>query len=261
MWHPALISTLVKLDFPLPLLKWIYSWSKGRTMSMHVGAAISRTINTFVDVPTDPFLAAMLFRLHIHLLPSFFLNLVCRLFVDDLAIAINGTLEKQAEVAMKILERYAVLYLLNTIYKRSNSFTTVENDNQLKYGRYSVCEFNHKKSSFITNKQRKSTNFFHNKPKTKAKDIYPRRNSERYSINTTKYSLSNLRHTHTPYNRAQLPLHYVTYRRENNQQRLSKQLSITTTTSNLTRSTINTGSESSVLVDQNRLLRTSSNRK
>ncbi|CAF1441869.1 unnamed protein product [Adineta steineri] len=152
-------------------------------------------------------------------------------------------------------------YLLNTIYKRSNSFTTVENDNQLKYGRYSVCEFNLKKSSFITNKQRKSTNFFHNKPKTKAKDIHPRRNSEKYSINPTKYSLSNLRHTHTPYNRAQLPLHYVTYRRENNQQRLSKQLSITTTTSNLTRSTINTGSESSVLIDQNRLLRTSSNRK
>jgi hypothetical protein len=23
MWHPALISTLLKLDFPLPLLRWI----------------------------------------------------------------------------------------------------------------------------------------------------------------------------------------------------------------------------------------------
>ncbi|CAF1516889.1 unnamed protein product, partial [Adineta steineri] len=58
MWHPALISALVKLDFPLPLLKWIYSWSKGRIMSMQVGAAISRTINIIVGVPQSPFLAA-----------------------------------------------------------------------------------------------------------------------------------------------------------------------------------------------------------
>ncbi|CAF3280248.1 unnamed protein product [Rotaria sp. Silwood2] len=118
MWHPALISTLVKLDFPLPLLHWIFLWLKGRTMSIHVGEAVSRSINVFVGTPQGSVLAATLFRLHVHFLPSFFMNLICHLFADDLAIVISGALEnkfskniieleRQAEIAMKMLEKYA----------------------------------------------------------------------------------------------------------------------------------------------------------
>ncbi|CAF2933030.1 unnamed protein product [Rotaria sp. Silwood2] len=118
MWHPALISTLLKLDFPLPLLHCVVLWLKGRTMSIHVGEAISRSINIYIGAPQGSVLAATLFRLHVHFLPNVFMNLTCHLFADDLAIVIPGSLEKkfstnidllekQAEIAMSILEGFA----------------------------------------------------------------------------------------------------------------------------------------------------------
>ena len=94
MWHPTLISTLAKLDFPLPLMRWIFLWLKNRTMSKHVGEAFSRSIDIFVGAPQGSVLAATLFRLHDHFLPSFFMNLICHLFVNDLAIVIPGALER-----------------------------------------------------------------------------------------------------------------------------------------------------------------------
>jgi hypothetical protein len=71
MWHPSLVSILLKLDFSLPLLRWLVEWLKGRTMSIHVGEAISRSINISFGAPQGSVLAATLFRLHIHFLPSF----------------------------------------------------------------------------------------------------------------------------------------------------------------------------------------------
>ena len=118
MWHPALISTLVKLDFPVPLLRWTVSWLEERSISIHVGDAVSRSIDISVGAPQGSVLAATLFRLHVHFLPSFFKNLMCYLFADDLTIVLTGALEsrfsinvkeleKQAKGAMKILEKYA----------------------------------------------------------------------------------------------------------------------------------------------------------
>jgi hypothetical protein len=118
MWHPGLISTLIKLNLPRYLLCWIFSWLRERTMSIHVGEAISRRINISVGAPQGSVLAATLFRLHVHFLPSCFMNLVCHLFADDLAIVMTGALEnrfshnildleRQAEKAMKILEKYS----------------------------------------------------------------------------------------------------------------------------------------------------------
>jgi len=147
-------------------------------------------------------------------------------------------------------------YQLNARCQRSGSLSNIHstNNNSLKYSRYSVCEFNHKKSSFITNKQRKSTNVTYQKPKTKTKNFYSRQNTPKYSFNQKKYSSSSNTSANSCYNHGQ-PLHYVTYKRDNNPQRLSS----TTTTSNLTRSTNNTSSESAFLVDQNKLIQTLSN--
>lgn len=121
--HPALLSTPNKLDFSLALLKWIAKWLEGRTMAIHVGDAISRTINIHVGTPKGSVLAPTLFRLQVHFLPVSFRNLTCHLFVDDLVIIIPGALEnkfssnimlleKQAETAMRILERYSSDYIL-----------------------------------------------------------------------------------------------------------------------------------------------------
>jgi hypothetical protein len=137
-------------------------------------------------------------------------------------------------------------YHRNAARKRSDSLSAINSptNNQLKYDRYSICEFNHKKSSFITNKQRKSTNFTHQKPRYKSKDFYHQRNSERYSSNLKKYSLSSNASTNSVYNRGQ-PLHYITCKHENNQRKfLGLQLS-STTASNLTHSTMNASSDSS----------------
>lgn len=87
-------------------------------MSVHVGEAISRTINISVGSPPGSILAATLFRLHVHFLVSYFKSIVCHLFADDLTLVISGAFEKmfpknimateeQAGNAMKILENFA----------------------------------------------------------------------------------------------------------------------------------------------------------
>jgi hypothetical protein len=118
MWYPALISSLIKLDMPLPLLKWITSWLKGRTLSIFHGDAFSRHIKMFVGAPQGSILAATLFRLHIHFLPSLFRQITTHLFADDLALLMLGSLEKkfsiniidleiEAKKAMILLEKFS----------------------------------------------------------------------------------------------------------------------------------------------------------
>ncbi|CAM4841450.1 unnamed protein product [Rotaria magnacalcarata] len=118
MWYPALISTLVRLEMPLPLTKWIASWLKGRTFSIHHGDAWSRNIKMFVGAPQGSVLAATLFRLHIHFLPSIFKQTTPHLFADDLALLFSGSIEKRfsqniadielkAKEAMLTLEKFA----------------------------------------------------------------------------------------------------------------------------------------------------------
>ena len=48
-----------------------------------------------VGAPQGSSLAATLFRLHVHFLPSFFFALTSHMFADDLAIQINGDIEKR----------------------------------------------------------------------------------------------------------------------------------------------------------------------
>lgn len=99
------------------------------------------------------------------------------------------------------------------------------------------------KSSFISNKQRKSTNFTNQKVKTKPKDVYNRRHSDRYSFNRKKYS--------TSYKARSQPLHYIVRKHDNIQSNMSGPSS-----SNLTRSTMTTSSESSFLNEHNKLRQT-----
>ncbi len=149
-------------------------------------------------------------------------------------------------------------YHLNARYKHSSSFSNINSTTNyhLQYGRYSVCELNRKKSSFITNKQRKSTNFTYENTNNKPRDFHHRCNSERDKLNPKKYSLASNISASNCYNRGQ-PVHYVTCKRDSNQQKFVSQVSSssTITTSNFTRSTMNTSSDGSVLIDQNKLIK------
>ncbi|CAF3819331.1 unnamed protein product, partial [Rotaria magnacalcarata] len=93
MWFAALISTLYKLEMSLSYIKWIASWLQNRTLAIHYGDTISRTINMKVGAPQGSILAAPFFRLHLHFLPSVFFQLTTQPFADDLAILITGSLE------------------------------------------------------------------------------------------------------------------------------------------------------------------------
>ncbi|CAF3370591.1 unnamed protein product, partial [Rotaria sp. Silwood2] len=123
MWFLALIPTLYKLEMPVSYIKWIASWLQNRTLAIHCGDIISRTINTKVGAPQGSILAATLFRLHIRFLPSVFFQLTTHLFTDDLAKLITGSLEKKfslniieleerAKHAMIILEKFSENNLL-----------------------------------------------------------------------------------------------------------------------------------------------------
>jgi hypothetical protein len=123
IWHPMLIKNLMKLECPLSIIRWIFSWLQERTMSIHYGNNVSRRIKISVGAPQGSVLAATLFRIHVHYLPQYFMNMAVHLFADDLAITISGSLEKkfseniveveaQARIAMDILSKYSYEYIL-----------------------------------------------------------------------------------------------------------------------------------------------------
>jgi len=123
LWHPTLIKNLIELEMPLPLLKWIHAWLQNRYFYVSYGDENSDLIEMKVGTPQGSVLAATLFRLHVHFLPSFFFDLAIHMFADDLAIVLVGSLEKrfsqniidlekQAEKAMKQLEKFSNNLLL-----------------------------------------------------------------------------------------------------------------------------------------------------
>ncbi|CAF3344273.1 unnamed protein product [Rotaria socialis] len=111
MWYPALIANLKTLGMPIALLKWIYNWLQNRTLSIHFGKAYSRTIPIYVGAPQGSVLAATLFRLHVHFLPSRFFALTSHMFADDLAIQISGDLDKKFSKNIAELEARAKVTL------------------------------------------------------------------------------------------------------------------------------------------------------
>ncbi|CAF3432602.1 unnamed protein product [Rotaria sp. Silwood1] len=111
MWYPALVSNLKDLELPLPLLKWIYNWLQDRTVSIYHGDAHSRTIPMYVGASRGSVLAATLFRLHVHILPSLFYLFASHIFADDLAMQISGDLEKRFSTNITELEVRAKLTL------------------------------------------------------------------------------------------------------------------------------------------------------
>jgi hypothetical protein len=124
MWHPALIKNLNDLGMPLPLLKWIHSWLQNRYLYISFGEANSRIIKMDIGAPQGSVLAATVFRLHVHFLPFFFLDLTVHMFADDLAIVISGSLEKRfshnieeiqnrAKIVMEQLEKFSNDLLLS----------------------------------------------------------------------------------------------------------------------------------------------------
>ncbi|CAM4867060.1 unnamed protein product [Rotaria socialis] len=131
MWFPALISTLYKLEMPLSYIKWIASWLQNRTLAIHYGDTISRTINMKVGAPQGSILAATLFRLHVHFLPSAFFQLTTHLFADDLAILITGSLEKKFSLNIIELEERAK-HAMNILKKFSENNLLPVNINKTK---------------------------------------------------------------------------------------------------------------------------------
>ena len=123
MWHPALIKNLSDLGMPLSMTRWIQAWLQNRFFYISYGDENSRIIKMDVGAPQGSVLAATLFRLHVHFLPSFFCNLAVRMLADDLAIVLIGSIEKRfsqniieleerAKLAMKQLEKISDDFVL-----------------------------------------------------------------------------------------------------------------------------------------------------
>ena len=111
MWFPALIKNLNDLGMPLPILKWVHAWLLNRSLFISYGEENSRHIKMNVGAPQGSVLAATLFRLHVHFLPSFFFNISVHMFADDLALVFVGSLEKRFSLSIKDLEKQAEIVL------------------------------------------------------------------------------------------------------------------------------------------------------
>jgi hypothetical protein len=111
LWHPSLIHTLESMGLPSPLLKWIVNWIQDRSLCIKFGDSTSRNIPMLVGAPQGSVLAATLFRLHVHALPEYLRAFVTHLFADDLAIQINGDLEKRFSDNVATIETRATVAL------------------------------------------------------------------------------------------------------------------------------------------------------
>ncbi|CAF1283397.1 unnamed protein product [Adineta steineri] len=123
VWYPALLNTLEKLEMPQDLMKWIFNWLNNRSITISHGDAESRSIQTYVGAPQGSTLAALLFKLHIFFLPSYFPQITTHLYADDLTMVVADALEKrlsdniiyleeQAKTIMKNLEKFADDHIL-----------------------------------------------------------------------------------------------------------------------------------------------------
>ncbi|CAF3902858.1 unnamed protein product, partial [Rotaria sp. Silwood1] len=76
-------------------------------MFISYGDVSSENFKVSVGAPEGSVLAALLFRLHIHFLISYFPQITCHLFADDLLMVINGALEKRLSVNVKYIQEQA----------------------------------------------------------------------------------------------------------------------------------------------------------
>jgi hypothetical protein len=99
-------------------------------MVIHHGESILKTVKIFSGAPQGSVLSATLFRLHVQVLPKIFARFCFHLFVDDLALVIKGAIEKrlsntiddiekQAQIAMKLLEKFSKDLLLPVNVKKT----------------------------------------------------------------------------------------------------------------------------------------------
>ena len=124
VWYPILMKNLEEMNMPLQLRRWIFEWLQNRSMTITHGNEESRLIDISMGAPQGSILAALLFRLTIHYLPSYIAKVDTHLFADDLTIIVKGALEKrlsenvryiekQARPVMKSLEKFSNDYLLS----------------------------------------------------------------------------------------------------------------------------------------------------
>ena len=146
---------------------------------------------------------------------------------------------------------------LQPFYHRSESLInlpSINNKKQIKRPRrFSIYNFTRKKLTKLPD--------LNSQQMLQLNPNYSRRYSERLSSNRKNHPFVVHTNTVNDFNRRH-HLHYITCRRDKKKDKSSfiynpsAHSSSTTTTSNLTRSTINiTGSESSIFMDQNKLLK------
>ncbi|CAF4559631.1 unnamed protein product, partial [Rotaria sp. Silwood2] len=118
------MNTFQKLEMLQDLMKSIFDWLQKRSIVTSHGDEESRFLETCVEAPQGSTFAALLFRLHIFFLPSYFSQIVSHLYADDLTLVIKGAVEKklsenityleeQAKSVMKTLEKFADNHILS----------------------------------------------------------------------------------------------------------------------------------------------------
>lgn len=124
VWHDGLLHKLIKLKFPIYLVKIIQSFLTDRSFKVRVNRSISESKDVCAGVPQGSRLSSKLYSLYLSDFPNI-VNIIIAFFADDLAILTTSSnrniIQMRLQNALNTIHSYFTKWRLKINPEKSQS--------------------------------------------------------------------------------------------------------------------------------------------